>query len=246
MRTLLKMTWLEMKLFLREPITVVFVFALPVVILLVLGEVFGTRAEPEVFRGVRPIDYYVPAYIGLVIASIGLMALPVHVAGYRDQGILRRFHASSAPVWMVLGAQVLVSLVLATLGGLLLVLVASIVYGVEFPRSAIGLVPAFLLSALSFASIGVLLGALLPTARAAQGAGLLLFFVMMMISGAGPPRDVMTAPMLRIGDALPLTHVIRLLQDPWLGFGWSLTALLAVAGFMVASAAISLRAFRWE
>ena len=246
MKTLLKMTWLEMKLFLREPVTVVFVFALPVVILLVLGEVFGSQADPEVFRGVRPIDYYVPAYIGLVIASIGLMALPVHISGYRDQGVLRRFHASSAPVWMVLGAQVLVSLVIATLGGLLLFLVASAVYGVELPRSPAGLVPSFLLSALGFASVGVLLGALLPTARAAQGAGLLLFFVMMMLCGAGPPREVMSTPMLRIGDALPLTHVIRLLQDPWLGFGWSLTALAAVTAFIVVPAAISLRTFRWE
>jgi ABC-2 type transport system permease protein len=147
---------------------------------------------------------------------------------------------------MVLGAQVLVSLVIAILAGLLLVLVASVVYGAESPRSTAGLMPAFLLSALCFASIGVLLGALLPTARAAQGAGLLLFFVMMMICGAGPPPEVMSEPMRRIGGALPLTYVIRLLQDPWLGFGWSATALLVVAGFMVGAAAVSLRAFRWE
>jgi len=124
------------------------------------------------------MTYYVPAYIGLVIASMGLIGLPVHLAAYRERGVL--------------------------------------------------------------------LGAVLPTARAAQGAGVLLWFVMLMISGAGPPPEVLNATLTRVADATPLKHVILVLQDPWLGFGSNAAELLVVAGILVLSALLALRLFRWE
>ena len=107
MSTLAKMIWVEIKLFVREPVTVFFVFALPLLMLFVLGEVFGNTPDPEgrVFRGVGPMDFYVPAYVGLVITSIGMLALPVHLAGYRERGVLRRFRASALSVWVVIGVR---------------------------------------------------------------------------------------------------------------------------------------------
>lgn len=119
-------------------------------------------------------------------------------------------------------------------------------YDVQLPKSVGWLLPAFVLSVMSFAALGVFLGAVLPTARAAQGAGLPLFFVMMLVAGAGPPREVMTRAMQWVGDVTPLRHVIVLLQDPWLGFGWNGVASLVVAGFMVVAAGLSVRLFRWE
>ncbi len=105
---------------------------------------------------------------------------------------------------------------------------------------------AFVLGALAFAAFGILLGAVLPTARAAQGAGILLWFLMMMIAGAGPPPEVLPAALTRIADFTPLKHVIVALQDPWLGFGLNLTELGIVSGVLLACAALALRLFRWE
>lgn len=43
------LSWVELKLFLREPLTVVFSLALPLIILFVLGGVFGNEvAEPAI------------------------------------------------------------------------------------------------------------------------------------------------------------------------------------------------------
>lgn len=248
MRTLRKLAWVEIKLFVREPITMVFTFALPLIFLFVMGGVFGNTPDPEgtVYRGVGPMDYYVPAYIGLVMTSIGVVGLPVHLTAYRERGILRRFHASSIPVWSVFGAQVIVSFVIAILGGILLILVALLIYDASLPKSAGLLVPAFLLSIVSFAALGVFLGAILPTARAAQGLGLILFFVMLLLAGAGPPREVMTEAMRWVGDVTPLRYVILLLQDPWLGFGWNGSASLIVSGFILVAVFLSVRFFRWE
>ena len=73
MRMLLKLTLVELKLFVREPITMVFTFALPLIFLFVLGGVFKNTPDPDVYRGVGAMNYYTPAYIGLVIASIAVV-----------------------------------------------------------------------------------------------------------------------------------------------------------------------------
>jgi ABC-2 type transport system permease protein len=246
MRTLAKLSWVELKLFVREPITMVFTFAFPLIVLLVMAGVFGNTPDPEIHRGIGPTDAMVPAYIGVVITSIGLIGLPVHLASYRERGVLRRLRASSVSVWSILGPQVIVSFVIAALGSVLLVTAALLAYDVDMPKSAAQLIVAFVLSTLSFAALGVFLGAVLPTARAAQGVGLLLFFVMFLLSGGGPPRAVMTQAMQWAGDAMPSRYVTILLQDSWWDFGWNTTAFLIVAGVTVVASFLSVRFFRWE
>jgi ABC-2 type transport system permease protein len=240
------MCWLELKLFLREPITVLFTLALPLLILYVLGGVFTDPAQPDEFRGVGGRDYYVPAYVGLVTASIGLIALPVHIAGYRERGVLRRFRASSVPSFSVFGAQVFVALVAATFSALVLIGAALLSWDISAPDSSVGVVGGFLLSVLCFAAIGFLLGALLPSPRAAQGVGVLLWFVMFMISGSGPPPEVMPSSLNSAADVTPLKHVILLIQDPWLGFGWNNNELLIILAILLAASFASARWLRWE
>ncbi len=245
MRMLTTSAWTEAKLFLREPMTVAFTLVLPLLFLFVLGGVFGNHPNPKYYGGHGPLDFYVPAYIGLVWASVGLLALPVHLARYREDGVLRRLHASAAPKWAVFGAQAIVAAAIALAGGVLVVAAAALVYHIHAPRSPAPLLAAWLLAGAVFAALGLLLGCI-PTSRGALGAGLGLFFVMMMLSGAGPPFEVMTGVMRGVSDVLPLTYVIRVLQAPWLGtaLAWrdvAVTCAIALAAIVVARAA-----FRWE
>ena len=240
MRTLAKLTWVEMKLFSREPITVIFSLAFPLVTLLVLAAVFGNEVDPE-FRDAIPVDYYVPGYLAIVIASIGLIGLPVHLAAYRERGILRRFRASSVSPWSLFAAQVAVSFVIAAVGSVLLVVAAVVLYDAQLPESPARLLLAFVISTLSFVSLGFLIGTLLASARAAQAVGLLLFFPMWLLSGAGPPRGVMGGAMRAISDALPLTYVVTALQDAWLGLGSSVIELLVLTGIILVAGALSVR-----
>jgi len=246
MRMLLKLTLVELKLFVREPITMVFTFALPLIFLFVLGGVFKNTPDQDIYRGVGAMNYYTPAYIGLVIASIAVVGLPVHLTGYRERGVLRRLRASPIPLWTIFGSQVLVSLLVAVVGGILVIVAAVLTYHAKLPQAPALVVGAFVASVFSFVAVGILLGSVLPTTRAAQGVGLILIIVMMMLAGAGPPREVMTAVMRGVGDATPLRYVIVLLQDPWLGFGWNWTVFLIVMGIMAVASLLSLRLFRWE
>ena len=246
MRTLFKLTWVEIKLFMREPITMAFTFALPLIFLFVMGGVFGNTPDSEIYRGVGAMNYYVPAYIGLIISSIGILSLPVHLTGYRERGVLKRLRATSIPVWSLFGSQLIVSFIIAILGAILMTGVALLTYDAHLPKEPALLILAFVLSVLGFSALGVFLGAVLPTTRAAQGIGIILFFVMLILAGAGPPREVMTPVMQTIGDITPLRYVILLLQDPWLGFGWNVKSSIIMLGILIAASLISVRFFRWN
>jgi ABC-2 type transport system permease protein len=239
-RTLSKTTWIELKLLLREPLTVVFTFAVPLAVLFVLSSVFGGEApDPRYYRGLAPMQFYVPAYIALITASMGLVGLPVHLASYRERGVLRRFAASSIPVWNVFGAHMLLTLLVGVVASLLMDGCAVAAYHVSGPVSLAGVAVAVLLSALAFAAIGIFLGIALPSPRAAQSAGILVWFVMMLVSGTGPPSEMLSGPLRAVGEALPLEHAVILIQDPWLGLSWDVPDTLVVLGFMTVPAVLT-------
>ena len=253
MRLLRTLAWIELKLFLREPLTVVFAFALPVIFLFVMGEVFGVelafdedRGNMPMFRGVPPLAYYVPGYVAMVGVAIGVITLPAQLASYRERGMLRRLRVSSFSPATILGAQVLVTYAVAAVGAVLVIVAAYSVYEIPAPDDVLGALVAFIVATAAFAAVGVLLGALMPSPRAAQGAGIILFFLMMMLSGTGPPVEVMTGVMRRIGEALPLQHAVVALQDPWLGFGWSWMQLGVLAAIAAVCGVVAVRLFRWE
>ena len=237
----------ELLLFLREPMTVIFAIVMPVVFMLVLGGVFGDAPDPsgEVFRGVGGSTYYTPAYIGLAAASVGLVIIPTHLAGYRERGVLRRIRAAGVPVTAVLVGQVAVALALTLVAGVLVTVLSFAAYAPVGAVDPAGVVVAGLVGTLAFALLGLALGVLLPTARAAQGAGVLLWFVLMMLGGAGPPPEVLPDAMGAIGDLTPLRPLVVALQDPWFGNGWNLGRLaVLVAIGMVCWAIAALRLSR--
>jgi ABC-2 type transport system permease protein len=250
MQTLGRLSWIELKLFLREPLTVVFSLALPIIILFVLGGVFGNEASTgpagaEIFRGVGAMTYYVPAYVALVIASVCVISIPTHLAGDRERGVLKRYHASSVDAGTVAGAEIFVAFAISTVSAAILLLAAGLVYDFEGPDSPLSVIGVFVFLTLGFAVFGVFLGAALPTARAAQAVGMLVWFVMLFLGGAGPPPEVLTDDMSIVSDITPLWHAVRVMQDAWLGLdaGWSWVIFGGLAGL---SAILATRSFRWE
>jgi ABC-2 type transport system permease protein len=247
MRSLLKLTLVELKLFLREPITLVFTLILPLIILVVMGEVFGkSPGTDEVFRNVPPMDYYTPAYIGVVMSAVGIVALPVHIAGYRERGILRRLRASSLSVGSLFLSQIAVSVAITLACVAVLIIPTILVYHIHRPSSLGLVIGGSALAMLCFTTLGLFLGFILPSARAAQGLGMPLWFFMFIMSGGGPPRDVMSGIMRRVGEIMPVWHTTSLVQDAWLGFGWNALAAYVLAGVAAAAGVIVFLVFRRE
>ncbi len=251
MRVLPKLVWTELKLFLREPVTVIFTLALPLMVLYILGGVFGNETtsgdgELVVYRGFGATDWYTPAYVALAIAGFALIAVPSHMVEYRESGVLRRFRASGLPRGVVLISQLAIGLAVSTVGAALLLSAAFLFTEVEAPTNVAGFGGAYALGALIIVLFGVMLGTILPTARAAQSVGLLFWFVLLFLSGSGPPPEVLPASLATIGDWLPLTPVVELLQEPWLTGEWATRQALIATAIGVVACSVSWFGYRWE
>lgn len=81
----------EAKLFLREPVAVIWGLVFPALLLFLLGAFFPGFQDPlEDAPGVRLIDLYAPIVLGLCLATLAFATLPATLATYRQFGVLRR------------------------------------------------------------------------------------------------------------------------------------------------------------
>lgn len=248
------MTRTELRLFRREPFSVVFVLAFPLMMMVLLAAVFGNSQANAgdvkngmlVWRGVTPANYYTAASVAVIVAALGLMTLPINLAGYRERGILRRFHASSVSAATMVCAQLTLALLTFMAGTLVMAVIARLAYHAMLPRDVLGVLVAVLAGTVAFGTIGLLLAAVLRSSRSAQGIGLLLFFALWLISGTAPPRAVLPAGLRDVGGLLPLSHLVDAVQNPWFGRGWSTADLVVLLGYAILAGLPALWLFRWD
>lgn len=247
MKSLSKMTWLEAKLFLREPVGAFFTLVLPLLMLFLFGTIYGN--QPQTGSGGRgAIDVLIPALTAMIIGMTGLMSVTITMATYRETGVLRRLRTTPVSPLTVMAAQVVVVFIMTGVGMLLLVAAGKLVYHVRFEGSATSLLGGFILSSLSFFGIGFILAGTMPTARTAQIVAMVLLYPILILSGAAWPRELMPATVQNVSAFVPLTYVVNLLRGLWAGELWGSHLLDAgvLAGMLVLGIIISAKAFRWE
>src|SRR5579859_2712491 len=147
----------ELTLIRRDPLVLTFVFAFPIVTMLIIGGAFGTTPD-RAFDFTNPSHWYVASYLTVVIAATGLVMLPVHLASYRERGVLRRFAAAGFPRWSFAIAQLIVGLLTTAVACALLLAVAAPVYGLPALHDGWRVGVALAFGAVGFVSLGVLLG----------------------------------------------------------------------------------------
>jgi ABC-2 type transport system permease protein len=230
----------ELKLMMRDPLVLTFVVAFPIVTMLIIGGAFGTQPD-QAFDYVNPAHWYVASYLTVVIAAMGLVMLPVHLASYRERGVLRRFAAAGFPRWSFPISQLIVGLATTTVSCALLLAVAAPVYGIPPMHAWWRVTAALALGSIAFVSLGVVLGSVLPSARSAQAVGLLIFFPSFLLGAGGPPPHVMGSVVRQVAGPLPLTLLTNAVREPWLGLGSATGSLAAVAALAVAATVLAAR-----
>jgi ABC-2 type transport system permease protein len=230
----------ELKLMMRDPLVLTFVVAFPIVTMLIIGGAFGTQPD-RAFDFVNPAHWYVASYLTVVIAAMGLVMLPVHLASYRERGVLRRFAAAGFPRWSFPISQLIVGLATTTVSCALLLVVAAPVYGIPPMHAWWRVAAALALGSIAFVSLGVVLGSVLPSARSAQAVGLLIFFPSFLLGAGGPPPHVMGSVVRQVAGPLPLTLLTNAVREPWLGLGSATGSLAAVAALAVAATVLAAR-----
>jgi ABC-2 type transport system permease protein len=247
MKGLWKMTWMEAKLFMREPVGAFFTLVFPLMFLFLFGSISGNEPTP-MFGGQRTIDTAIPSLTAMIIGTTGLMSTTITMATYRENGVLRRLRTTPVSSLVVLAAQVIVVFAMTALGMLLLVTAGKLVYHVRFEGNAFSVLAGFVLSSLSFFGIGFILAGTMPTARTAQIAGMVLLYPMMFLSGAFFPVELLPVAVQKVSAFIPLTYVVNLLRGLWTGQPWGdyLLDVGVLAGMLLLGIIVSVKTFRWE
>jgi ABC-2 type transport system permease protein len=248
LRGLWKLTWIEMKIFLREPLGAIGTIAVPVLIFVVLGRVAKLRfgAPPSSGSGLSGAD--LPVLVALLISISAVLSLVTIISIYREGGILKRLRATPLRPQTILSAHVIVKL-LFTAATLALMFLAGKRY---FPPGAhvpwFSFTIALLISTWSVLSIGFVIASIVPTARFAQPIGAIVLYPMIAFSGLFVHISDLPPVLRVVAQALPLTYAVNLLEGIWNGDAWlvHLGDVAALTGFFLLFTAISAKVFRWE
>lgn len=247
MKSFLKMTWMDAKLFLREPMSAFFTLVFPLIYLFMYGAISGNKPSP-MYGGRGTIDAAIPSLTAVIIGITGLMSTTMTMATYREKGILRRLGTTPVSPLIVLAAQVVVVFVMTTLGMLLLIAAGKLVYQVRIEGNAFSVLGGFILSSLSFFGIGFILAGTLPTVRTAWVIAMVLLYPMMFLSGAFFSLELLPTAIQKVSAFMPLTYVVNLLNGLWIGEPWSSHLLDAgiLAAMLLLGILLTAKIFRWE
>ena len=248
MRGLWRLTWLEIKIFVREPLGLIGTVGVPVLMFAILGRLVSPRLErgPAAASRIAMVD--LPVFASLLIAISVVLSLVTVIAIYREGGILKRLRATPLRPVTILTAHVLVKLLFTAMTLAAMLMAGRRFYPVVDQVPVISFAVALLFSTACILSLGFLIASVVPTARFAQPIGTLILYPMVGVSGLFVPVDALPSWLQVVSRMLPLTYATSLLKGVWQGNGWGAHAgdvTVLIVMFIVLTAVAS-RLFRWE
>jgi len=247
MRGLWNLTWLEIKIFAREPLGFLSTIFFPVMMFVVLGRSLGDRAATS-DRVRNFVGADLPVFTVTLMALNAVLSLVTIIAIYRESGILKRLRATPLRPHTILTAHVIVKLIFTGLTLALMAAAGRRFYPMPLDVPWLSFALALIVSTISILSVGFLIASMVPTARFAQPVGSLILYPMLGASGLFMPIAALPGWLQPIAHVLPLTPAVSLLRGIWLGDGWLAHGgdVGALALVLAICTALSARLFRWE
>lgn len=236
----------EMKLNIRNMNMVIFAILMPLVVLLILGIICGTK--PLEGRAYTFIEQSIGALCAISICAGGLMGLPLVVSEYREKKILKRFKVTPVSPLMLLGVEFAIYVLYCLVSLITIITAAMLFWKVRIGGSLLLFLGSWLLTMVSTLSIGMMVGGIAPNTKIASVIASLLYFPMLVFSGATLPFEVMPSIMQKIVSVFPLTQGISLMKATFLGLstGKVLVPILIMLGVIIVTAGVAVKFFRWE
>jgi ABC-2 type transport system permease protein len=236
----------EARLAWRRPVGLIGGVGLPVLLLVIFGEIPVFREPSASLGGLTPFDIYLPVLSVFGLAMLAMMGLPIPLVTYRELGVLRRLSTTPVPPAWLLAAQGVVQLCVA-LSGLGVIIGAGVtVFGAAAPKNPGGFALSVALSVAGLFPIGLVVAAIARTANGASVIGRLAFFPMMFFAGLWLPRELMPTVLLDISNYTPLGAAVEAMQNSMLGGSLPVAPLLVLAAYAVVFGFLARRFFRWE
>lgn len=237
----------ELTLSLRGMDMIIFSIGFPMVVALTLGVIYGSKEAFE-GSGYSFFEQSFGAVASIGICAAGIMGLPLVLSDYRHKKILKRFKVTPVSPALLLLAQVVVNVLYSLVSLFAVYLVSALFFGFSIRGSVPGFLGAYFLVLLSIYSIGMMVASISPNIKTSGILCSVLYFPMLIFSGATLPYEVMPKLMQRIADFLPLTQGIKLLKGAFLGLQLNniLLPIFVMSAVSIACIGVSIRFFKWE
>ena len=236
----------ELKLSLRDMNMPIFAVIMPLVILLILGIIYGTKPAYD-GASYTFMEQSFGAVSAVAICASGLMGLPLAVSDLREMKILKRLRVTSVSPVFILGVELSMYIVYCAVS-LLTLSAAALLWGVRLRGSLLAFLGSWLLTMLSTLSIGMLAGGVAKDTKQASVIASILYFPMLIFSGTTLPIEVMPKAMQKIVSVFPLTQGLTMMKNTFLGVstGSILLPLCVMIGVAALCTILAVRFFRWE
>lgn len=216
MKSFITMLKTELKLSLRGLDMFIFAICMPIVVLVVIGIIYGSKPA---FEGANYtfLEQSFGAITTIAICAGGVMGLPLVVSDYRSKYILKRFKVTPVNPIVILLVQVTIYALYSLVSMISLFLVAKLFFKFNMQGSVLKFILGWILVMISMFSIGIMVGGISKDSKIAGVIASVLYFPMLIFSGATIPYEVMPNLMKKIVDVFPLTQGIKILKSVTLG-----------------------------
>lgn len=243
-KTLLKT---ELKLSLRGMDMLIFAVIMPIVVLVILGIIYGDKPA---FEGAEYtfIQQSFGALTSISITAGGVMGLPLVVSDYRSKCILKRFKVTPISPVTILLSQVSMYFIYSLISLITLFAIAAIFFGFKMDGNILQFLIGWILVMVSMFSMGVMVGGIAKNPKVAGIIASLLYFPMLIFSGATLPYEVMPTTMQKVVDILPMTQGIKILKSTTLGLPMDnvLLPIVVMMAIAIICSLVGVKCFRWE
>ena len=247
MRAFSTMLKTEIKLSLRGMDMFIFAICMPVVVTVILGIIYGSKPAYD-GADYTFLEQSFGALSTIAICAGGVMGLPLLVSDYRHKKILKRFKVTPVSPTMILAVHVVIYALYSIASLLLVYATAALFFDFSMAGSWLYFLGSYFLTMLSMFSIGMMVGGVAPNMKMASTIASLLYFPMLIFSGATLPYEVMPAALQKVADVMPLTQGIKLLKAASLGLSVDsvFIPIVVMIALAVVCMIVSIRFFRWE
>ena len=231
MKTFKTMLKTELKLSLRGMDMFIFAICMPVIVIILLGIIYGDKpafADAEYTF----LQQSFGAVSTIAICAGGLMGLPLVVSDYRNRKILKRLKVTPVKPITILLVEIAIYCIYSLVSLALIYLVAFLFFDFQIMGNFSQFFISFVLVMLSMFSIGMMVGGIAPNMKIASTVASILYFPMLIFSGATLPYEIMPDALQNFANILPLTQGIKLLKGTALGL--PIDNILFPIGLMVA------------
>lgn len=226
---------------------VIFALCVPVMVAVILGAIYGNKAAAPGAE-YSFLEQSFGALSTIAICAGGVMGFPLLVSDYRQKKILKRYKVTPTSPVFLLAVWVAIYAIYSLLSLILVFGTLFLFFGCRFGGSFGIFLVTYILVMLSMFSIGLMVGGVAPDTKTASVTASILYFPMLIFSGATLPYEIMPSALQKVADILPLTQGIKLLKASSLGLpiGSVWISIAVMAAFMVICGGIAIRFFKWE